>query len=59
MEPGRRPQRCRCNVPTNTTLAEGTGFEGAMAQVEAAGGLILPWLAAGAGSLSCTASCLP
>ncbi len=37
VEPGRRPQRCRCNVPTNTTLARGASFEAAMTQVEAAG----------------------
>lgn len=35
--PGRAPQRCRCNVPTNTTLAEGTGLEAALAQMAAAG----------------------
>ncbi len=37
VEPGRAPQRCRCNVPTNTTLAEGTGLEAALAQMAAAG----------------------
>lgn len=37
VEPGRAPQRCRCNVPTNTTLAEGTSAEAALAQMAAAG----------------------
>lgn len=50
VEPGRAPQRCRCNVPTNTTLAEGTSLEAAVAQMEAAGKQLLralgPWRAA-------------
>lgn len=37
VERGRAPQRCRCNVPTNCTIAEGCSYEAATAQVEAAG----------------------
>jgi hypothetical protein len=36
-EPGRPRLRCRCSVPTHTTLAEGTDCAGAAAQMAAAG----------------------
>jgi hypothetical protein len=44
VEAGRLPQRCRCNVPTSTTVAAGTAYGAAAAQV-AAHGLHYPLLA--------------
>ncbi|KAL4856048.1 60S ribosomal protein L35a-3 [Chlorella vulgaris] len=44
VEAGRLPQRCRCTVPTSTTVAAGTAYGAAAAQV-AAHGLHYPLLA--------------